>query len=95
MEVTGLPQGLKRCDLEGYLDDLMKLGSRIQVPALDERGPAKSNTAHINDCTVLAIFDSDVAAQKGLGLSAAGKYKLKPVSKQFVSISGPHSENPS
>ena len=45
MEVTGLPQGLKRCDLEGYLDDLMKIGARIQVPALDERGPAKTNTA--------------------------------------------------
>ena len=77
LKVCGLPSGLHYSQLESYLADLVVIHGARRIDIIQ----SGSNSDQINNTasTVLAIFDSESAAQKALASNAAcgGKYQLE------------------
>ena len=81
LEVVGLPANLRQTELPSQLCDLTKLGARLHIVASDEGAAGDSQGAA--ECTVIAIFDSDVSAQQALAMHKGSRYRLKPASRCY------------
>lgn len=84
LEVIGLPPNLRQTELPSQLCDLTKLGARLQIVASDE-GAAGDSQQHQGgtECTVIAIFESDLSAQQALALHKGNRYRLKLASRSY------------
>lgn len=82
LNVCGLPPRLHYTQLSSYFAELvMNYGARQIdiVPAATTADNGDPSTINLTACTVLAIFDNEISAQKALASNAAfgNKYHLQ------------------
>lgn len=79
LEVEGLPEDMKRHDVERYLEAVTELGAKIHflnvdnLEVIDESNDFLASSKHI----VLAVFESDTAAQNALLSIKTNKFQLR------------------
>lgn len=78
LEIEGLPNDMKRHDAERYLEAVTELGAKIyflnaDTLEADESNDFLASSKHI----VLAVFESDTAAQNALLSIKTTKFQLR------------------
>lgn len=79
LEVEGLPEDMKRYDIERYLEGVTELGAKIHflnaetLEVIDDSNDFLASSKHI----VLAVFESDTAAQNALLSIKTTKFQLR------------------
>ncbi|XP_076309735.1 uncharacterized protein LOC143225006 isoform X2 [Tachypleus tridentatus] len=80
LEVEGLPDGMKRYDIERYLEPVTALGAKIEFICTDssKSRPVGNDNITKTKYRVLAIFESIAAAQTALLKIKTSKFQLRP-----------------
>ncbi|XP_022240672.1 cAMP-regulated phosphoprotein 21-like isoform X2 [Limulus polyphemus] len=84
LEVEGLPDGMKRYDIERYLEPVTALGAKIEFVCNDssKSRPLGNDNITKTKYRVLAIFESNTAAQTALLKIKTSKFQLRPPPQQ-------------
>ncbi|XP_055928881.1 cAMP-regulated phosphoprotein 21-like isoform X2 [Argiope bruennichi] len=80
LKVEGLPADMKRCDVEHYLESVTDIGAKIYFLSAESLKIIDETTDFIVSCSkhiVLAVFDTDTAAQNALLSIKTTKFQLR------------------
>ncbi len=82
LEVYELAQGTKASELDSVCGDLISSGAKLHVvqntgPGGDGKRPALAG------CAAIALFDTEVVAQKALAAHTSTRYKLRLSTRQW------------
>lgn len=82
LEVEGIPEGMKRGDVERYLEAVTQAGARLHFPDESKCDSAVINPANPRGgAAVLAVFDTVHAAQSALRSIKTSKFRLRSTSR--------------
>ncbi|XP_076322636.1 uncharacterized protein LOC143231838 isoform X2 [Tachypleus tridentatus] len=84
LEVEGLPDGMKRSEVERFLEQVVSQGARIDFlcTKLGSAAPAGNDVIFNSKFKVLALFESSTAAQNALLNIKTSKFQLRPPQQQ-------------
>ncbi|XP_022254084.1 cAMP-regulated phosphoprotein 21-like isoform X2 [Limulus polyphemus] len=84
LEVEGLPDGMKRSEVERFLEQVVSQGARIDFlcTKLGSATPAGNDVIFNSKFKVLAVFESSTAAQNALLNIKTSKFQLRPPRQQ-------------
>lgn len=78
LEVEGIPEGMKRSEIERYLEQVINHGAKIQFVSIDGGITSPGADLTINSkYKVLAVFESDTAAQSAQLNIKTAKFQLR------------------
>ncbi|CAL1291940.1 unnamed protein product [Larinioides sclopetarius] len=80
LKVEGLPADMKRCDVEHYLESVTDIGAKIYFLNAESLKIIDETSDFIVSCSkhiVLAVFDTDTAAQNALLSIKTTKFQLR------------------
>ncbi|XP_076366754.1 uncharacterized protein LOC143255253 isoform X2 [Tachypleus tridentatus] len=85
LEVEGLPDGMKRYDVERYLEPVTALGAKIEFVCTNSSRskPLGNDNITKTKYQVLAIFESSTAAQTALLKIKTNKFQLRQRGKEI------------
>ncbi|XP_067143195.1 cAMP-regulated phosphoprotein 21-like isoform X2 [Centruroides vittatus] len=82
LQVEGLPFGMKKTDMERYLEPVINFGGKIQFILADGKNCGGNDIVIGSKHQVLAVFESSTIAQSALLNIKTNKFQLRPLCRK-------------
>lgn len=82
LQVEGLPFGMKKADMERYLEPVISFGGKIQFTFSDGKSCSGNDFIVGSKHQVLAVFESNTTAQSALLNIKTNKFQLRPLCRK-------------